>query len=164
MQMNHDRGYERYLKKPATRQHGLRAWADTKNAQAKNPSDDHLAALPRARRRRMTPPSPRRLTLRSDRVAGSGTSDGELTPARNTVGGRFVVSPPSPQARKLSVSSAAVAVKLSATWFQALTPSDGVSITVDASSSSEPSLTVQGLEVQSTVTGSFPRNTNHCSV
>jgi hypothetical protein len=66
----------------------------------------------------MVAPKPARPTPKSDRETGSGTA-GELTPARKTVGGRLEVLPPSPQAKKLSVSVEAVAVSVTVTCSQA---------------------------------------------
>ena len=71
-------------------------------------------------------------------VDGSGTFvGGVLTPSRNTVGGRLVVLPPSPQARNVSTalplfSSAAVGVKLMVTLFQSMFCWDGVFISVES--------------------------------
>jgi nitrous oxidase accessory protein NosD len=68
----------------------------------------------------------------NDSVAGSGTAllspEGEFTPARNTMGGRFAVLPLSPQARKLNTSVAASAVRWTDTKFQSVIPPDGVDI------------------------------------
>ena len=71
----------------------------------------------------------------SGSVAGSGVPlnvAGELTPDRNAIGGRLVVLPLSPHARKLSRSVVASAVRLTETASQFTPPPDGTDITVVA--------------------------------
>src|SRR5215469_16789918 len=81
---------------------------------------------------------PRKPMIIIAHVDGSGVPVGVvLTPSRNTVGGRLVVLPPSPQARNVStalppVSSAAVGVKLKLTLFQLTLCWDGVFISVES--------------------------------
>src|ERR1700759_1808705 len=96
---------------------------------------------------------PRKPMIIIAHVDGSGAAiGGVLTPSRNTVGGRLVVLPLSPQARNVStavppVSSAAGGVKLMLTLFQLTLCSDGVFISVE-SSSRLPAVpvTVQGFD------------------
>ena len=67
-------------------------------------------------------PRPTKPMIIIAQVDGSGTSDGELTPARNTVGGRLVVLPLSPQARKLRVSEDRAGDKVHRLQFPTMNP------------------------------------------
>jgi hypothetical protein len=55
-----------------------------------------------------------------------------LTAVRNSVGGRLTVLPLLPQARKLSSSVEASAVRVTEVKFQGVPPSEGVDIFVEA--------------------------------
>jgi hypothetical protein len=71
----------------------------------------------------------------SGRVPGSGVLlnvAGESTPDRNAIGGRLVVLPLSPHARKLSRSVVASAVRVTETASQFTCPCDGTDIRVVA--------------------------------
>src|SRR5271169_1949884 len=127
---------------------------------------NQAAALRVARRRRLKAPRPRRPTPISVRVAGSGTTGVVFTPSRNTVGGRLVVLPLSPQARNVSTAllppprSADVGVKSMLTLFQLMFCCDGVFISVESTSRllAVP-VTVHGFVEQSTPIPPTPRNT-----
>src|SRR5215469_2237712 len=132
---------------------------------------DQAAALRPPSRRRSMPPRQSRPAPGSDKEAGSGTFvGGVFTPSRNTVGGRLVVLPLSPQARNVNtafplVRSAAVGVKVSWTLFQSVLCPDAFSINGESISIllAVPVM-VQGFVLQLTPMPPTPRNTFHCSV
>ena len=78
------------------------------------------------RRARTAPPRPPKPISMSAQAAGSATPapspGGESTPAKNAIGGRLTVLPLSPQARKLSKSVGASAVRLTVTYCQPTEP------------------------------------------
>src|SRR6202012_2897141 len=80
-----------------------------------------------ARRTRPRPPKPNIIMAQA---AGSGmpptpSPGGESTPARKAIGGRLIVLPLSPQARKLSRSVEASAVRVAEAWAHPDAPREG---------------------------------------
>src|ERR1700754_117136 len=85
------------------------------------PDFDRFALRPAATRPTNAKPT-------SATLPGSGSTLGESTPDRNTIGGRLTVLPLSPHARKLSRSVVASAVSVTETNCQGVTPPEGVLI------------------------------------